>query len=124
MDKQTERKLNLLVHLANIDGIFHKSEKALIKEFLSEKGINPIDFEFIRAENEKLQDLHLIDDKNEIMFLALKLIQADKIIDRREVAFYKKLADKLGFKPELIDFFANITLERELFDQLITEWRL
>jgi len=39
------KKINLLVHLAKIDGKFEKSEKALLKSFLHEKGITGINLE-------------------------------------------------------------------------------
>ena len=118
MDKSTMRKLNLLVHLAIIDGDFHKSEKTLIHEFLIEKGFDSDDFNFLKTSNENLEDLHLIDDKLEIMYLAIKLIQADGIIDPRELEFCRKLALKLGFDPSKIDFFLDKQFTRTAFDRV------
>lgn len=122
MDTTTKRKLNLLIHLAKVDGKFHDAEKALIKEFVNEKGFSVSDFDMLHEE--EFQDVHLMDDKKEILYLALKLMQADKVIDRAELAFCRDLAQKLGYKPAVVDAFADADLDRTNFENEVAEWAI
>lgn len=122
MDKFTKRKLNLLIYLAKIDGKFHKSEKALLKEFVNEEEFDVTDFRLLEPVDEKIGDLYFIDDKQEMLFLAIKLMQADKVIDKREMAFCKEIAVKLGFNASVIDEYASKVLDRKSFDETINDW--
>ena len=124
MDACTKRKLNLLIHLARVDGKFHHAEKALIREFVKEKGFEAADFQLLQETEERFQDLQDIDDKKEVLYLAIKLMQADDVIDRKEMAFCKELALKLGYKPAFVDIFADITFDRTQFDGEIAGWRM
>jgi len=120
MDKTTQRKLNLLVHLANIDGKFHKSEKKFIQEFVADKGLNVNDFHMIKSDLD--HDLSLIEDKCELIFLAIKLIQADQVIDKKELQFCRDMALKLGYKPAIIDAYAEASFTRAEFDIDVENW--
>ena len=124
MNKYTKRKLNLLIYLANVDGKFHKAEKALLQEFVKEKGFDIGDFRLLETYDEKNHDLPLVDDKKEMLFLAIKLIQADNVIDKKELAFCKDIAAKLGYNADVIDEYAHQNLNRESFDKKIDNWLL
>ena len=125
MDDVNKKKLNLLTHLAKIDGDFHKSEQKLINEIIEQQGFNKEDFHLLDDNVDALaiahEDLH---EKEELLYLALKLIQADSIIDDTEVEFCQKLAVKLGYKPEVIDHYAHIILpDRDQFDKELDSWK-
>jgi len=119
MDNYTQRKLNVLVHLAMVDGKFHKAEKALINDFVNERGFEIDEFEMLKMPSDNLEDLKSIDDKKEMLYLAYKLIRADNIVDESEVVFYKKLASRLGYKSEVVDILRREKLTRRQFDELI-----
>jgi len=105
MNVLEKRKLNLLVHLAKVDGRFEKSEQELLKSFIQEKGLSasstngeyPIKFSDFTHSNEKI----------ELLYWALRMIQVDEVIHEKELSFCRSLALKLNFKPGVIDRFAH-----------------
>ncbi len=124
MNACTKRKLNLLIHLAKVDGKFHDAEKALIQEFVREKGFDVTDFDLLQGSEKPLKNVHQINDKKEILFLAIKLMQADDVIHNSEMAFCRKLAQKLGYKPAIIDAYAHMALDRFYFENVIHQWSI
>jgi len=122
-DVFTERKMNVLVHLAKVDGDFHKSERRLIGEIAIEKGFNVDDFNLLRESDNPLDQLDAIDDRAEMLYLSLRLIQADDVIKEEEISFCKKLATKLNYNSEVIDHFAHQPLPiRKEFDKQLSTW--
>jgi len=118
MDSLTKKKLNLLVHLAKIDGDFHKSEKALINALIISNGLDPEEFKLLSAHS--LDDVNDIEDKPEMLYLALRLIMADGRIEPREIDYCEKLASRMGYDPALIKYYAYSRLpSRAEFDQQI-----
>ncbi len=104
MDEVTRKKLNLLVHLAKIDGRFDETEKEVFNSLLSETGLSssimtdkvlPID----------LNDFKEVPTKTDILYWSLRIIKADGIIHPDEAAYCKALAVKLNYKPEVVDHF-------------------
>jgi uncharacterized tellurite resistance protein B-like protein len=108
MNTLEKRKLNLLVHLAHADGKFEKSEKELLRLFEKEKKLSAS--EHTNDHPLELSDFTHANDKIELLFWALRMMQADKIIHEQEVVFCKHLAAKLNFKSEVIDHYANQAL--------------
>lgn len=105
MDQVLQKKINLLIHLANADGHMDVSERAFLKDLLTEKGIdhrNLDDFE-----KRGLEDVHTIVDKEQALYWALQLVKVDGIIHSDEVAFCKAVAFRLKFLPEVIDEYIN-----------------
>lgn len=123
MDDIIKRKLNILIYLAKVDGKFHKAEKVLLMDFVNENGLDPNEFKLLVKNPEDLETEKII-DKGEMIYLALKLIQADNVLDQNELTFCKDLAHKLGYKPEVIDSFAGKELSREVFDLEINRWKI
>lgn len=124
MNALEKKQLNLLVHLAKVDGKFEKSEKELLKLFMAQKRLDqnysleahqPVDFSDLTGANEKI----------ELLYWALRMIQADKIIHDKEILFCKKIASKLNFKTECIDHYAHKPLPSfEIFEEEIEEYQL
>ncbi|MEQ8478089.1 DUF533 domain-containing protein [Fulvivirga sp.] len=123
MDETIKRRLNILIYLAKVDGKFHKSEKKLLQDFVKEHNLDPDEFKSLMNNPEKMETEKII-DKAEMMYLALKVINADKHLDEREIEFCKELAQKLGIKPEFVKHFANRNLSRAYFDEEIVNWYL
>ena len=104
------KKINLLLHLAHIDGHYDESEKSFLQAILREKGM---DESYIREHMVEVVDLEGIKDltcKPELLYWALKLIHADGRLHSAEIAFSKIIAHQLGFKPEVIEFFSSYSL--------------
>ena len=107
MNEILRKKLNLLVHLANVDGSFENSEREVLVSMLKETGEPNLKY----PESVKQVDLDDFSDskisKHDILYWALRLIKADGIIHADEAAYCKALAVKLNYKPEVVDFFVS-----------------
>ncbi len=99
-----KKKLNLLVHLARIDGDFHKSEREMIIRLVGNS--SAVD----EATTNPFADLDQLHDKEEILYLAIKLAQADGRVTDEEMNFCKTLASKLGFRESAAEEFVRGTL--------------
>jgi uncharacterized tellurite resistance protein B-like protein len=105
MDALTRKKINLLVHLARIDGQLDVSEQDMLHQLLKDHEIAELDWKNKSRIN--LDDYKNVPSKSEILFLALRMIRADGIIHPDEVAYCKALAIKLDFNPEIIDHYSH-----------------
>jgi uncharacterized tellurite resistance protein B-like protein len=107
MNKVLSRKINLLLHLANIDGKFHASEKELLLSILKEKGLDESFLEEHKQTTPDLETLHEFPDKTELFYWILKMIAADGEIHADEMKEAKNLAVKLGFSADAVDYFSH-----------------
>ena len=105
MDQVLQKKINLLIHLANADGNFDVSEKAFIKDLLTERGIDHKKMEAFEKSN--LNDIQTIVDKEQALYWALQLVKTDGVIHVDEIAFCKAIAFRLKFLPEVVDEYVN-----------------
>ena len=107
MNEVDKRKLNLLVHLAKVDGKYAKSERKLLQQFIAEKGLSydlleeggDLDFN-----NDYFME---VDTKIELLYWMIRTIQADHIVHEKELTFGRNLASKLNFKKEIVSYYAN-----------------
>jgi uncharacterized membrane protein YebE (DUF533 family) len=122
MDQVLQKKINLLIHLANADGHMDVSERAFLKDLLTEKGIdhrNLDDFE-----KRGLEDVHTIVDKEQALYWALQLVKVDGVIHTDEVAFCKAVAFRLKFLPEVVDEYVSKDLpEFAVFKKAVDPYR-
>jgi uncharacterized membrane protein YebE (DUF533 family) len=122
MDALLKKKINLLIHLANADGTFDVSERAYIKDLLTEKGIDHKKLDAF--EKGSLDDIHTIVDKEQALYWALQLAKADGVIHTDELAFCKAVAFRLKFLPEIIDAYVNKELpEFSVFKKEVDPYR-
>lgn len=107
MNEILRKKLNLLVHLANVDGSFENSEREVLVSMLKETGEPNMKYpESVgHVELDDFSDSKI--SKHDILYWALRLIKADGIIHADEAAYCKALAVKLNYKPEVVDFFVS-----------------
>lgn len=118
-----EKKINILIQLANADGHFDVTEKAFIKDLLIERGIDHKELKDVLAKDD-LKDIHTIVDKEQALYWALQLIKADGILHTDELAFCKAVAFRLKFMPEVVDAYKDKVLPAfELFKQEISPYR-
>jgi uncharacterized tellurite resistance protein B-like protein len=107
LDRLLHRKINLLLHLAHIDGKFHDTEKDLLRSLLREKGLEENYLEEHKSVAIRFENLNEIPEKSELLFWVLKLIHADGQLHATEVTFAKAIASQLGFKNEMIDHYKD-----------------
>jgi uncharacterized tellurite resistance protein B-like protein len=107
MDKLTVRKINLLVHLAHVDGKFHESERELLKAILKEKGLAEKYLEEHQHAPVQFEDFTSFQDKCELLFWTLKMIHADGELHEEEVNYAGKIATALGFRTALIGHYLH-----------------
>lgn len=122
MTEVLKGQIQLLISLARADGHLHKSELIFIIALMEQYKLNPSEFQHLGlSKNATATDR--INNKSEFLYLALKLIQADRIISPRELSFCRNVAMQLGFKPAVVDHFAEKELEDSLaFKKTLKTW--
>ena len=125
MDKMLFKKINLLLHLANVDGKFDRSEENLLLDILKEKGLDGSYLKEHQQETVDLKAFQEIPDKAELFYWVLKMIKADNYLHPDELAYSKTLALKLNIKPEVVDLYSNKEIPSlEEFELEIKQFRL
>lgn len=123
MNKVLEKKINILIQLANADGHFDVSEKAFIKDLLTERGVDHKELNEVLAKD-GLKDIHTIVDKEQALYWALQLLKADGILHPDELAFCKAVAFRLKFSPEIVDAYKDKELPAfHIFKQEVDPYR-
>jgi tellurite resistance protein len=121
MNEVVRKKLNLLVHLANLDGKFDQTERDVLSSMLKEAGTAIDQF----SENGKpilLSDYDNGVDKIDVLYWAIRLIKADGKIHPDELAFCKALALKLGFNLSVLDVLVSEPiLSKAEFEEKISQ---
>jgi uncharacterized tellurite resistance protein B-like protein len=105
MNKLLARKINLLLHLAKVDGHFDLAEKMLLLSILKEGGLEESYLDQHSQENVDLIGLRDVGNKEELLFWVLKLIHADGLLHPSELAYAKIVARQLNFREDVIIFF-------------------
>ena len=97
-------KLSVLVQLANIDGDFAGEEKDLIYMIGKANGISEQEIDGYVDNPEPLPPLSTMseDDKFEYLFHLVQLMKIDSQVYLSEIKFCEELAEKLGFKRNVI----------------------
>lgn len=122
MDALLRKKINLLVHLAKIDGKLDQSEQDMLLQILKEHQMDEFDWNAKTAVD--LNDFKNAPSKAEVLYLALRMVRADGIIHPDEVAYCKALSIKLDFDPALIDRYTNHEFPTlAAFKQEIKQWQ-
>jgi uncharacterized tellurite resistance protein B-like protein len=105
MNRLLTKKINLLLHLAKIDGQFADSERELLKSILREKGLQESYLHEHRQEVVNLDQIKEMPNKAELLFWVLKLIHADNHLHPSELAYSRIIARQLNFREEVVDHF-------------------
>ncbi|WP_436514474.1 TerB family tellurite resistance protein [Ekhidna sp. To15] len=97
-------KLSVLVQLANIDGDFAGEERDLIYMIGKANGIGADEINNMVENPEPLPPLSTMseDDKFEYLFHLVQLMKIDSQVYLSEIKFCEELAEKLGFKRNVI----------------------
>jgi uncharacterized membrane protein YebE (DUF533 family) len=123
MDQVLEKKINLLVRLANADGHFDVTEKAFINDLLEERGIDHRELNEVLA-SDSLKDIHTIVDKEQALYWAIQLMKADGILHTAEISFCRTIAFRLRFLPRIVEAYKDRELPAfNVFKQEIDPYR-
>ena len=122
-----KKLINVLIHLAEADNHFAREEHDLILKILERNGIPASYYDEVRNSRQPIESL---DDlpialKFEYLFSSINLIFADKNVYSSEILFSKKIAVRLGFKKDLIDYCVehyNHRSEDELKETTLTRY--
>ncbi|MEQ8907082.1 TerB family tellurite resistance protein [Ekhidna sp.] len=97
-------KLSVLVQLANIDGEFAGEERDLIYMIGKANGISADEINDMVENPEPLPPLSTMseDDRFEYLFHLVQLMKIDSQVYLSEIKFCEELAEKLGFKRNVI----------------------
>ena len=97
-------KLSVLVQLANIDGEFSGEEKDMIYMIGKANGISEDEINQLVENPEPIPPLSTLseDDKFEYLFHIVQLMKIDSQVYLSEIKFCEELAEKLGFKRNVI----------------------
>ncbi|WP_420317242.1 TerB family tellurite resistance protein [Ekhidna sp.] len=97
-------KLSVLVQLANIDGDFAGEERDLIYMIGKANGISADEINNMVENPEPLPPLSTMseEDKFEYLFHLVQLMKIDSQVYLSEIKFCEELAEKLGFKRNVI----------------------
>ena len=97
-------KLSVLVQLANIDGDFAREERALIYMIGKANGITEKEIDGYVENPEPLPPVSTMseDDKFEYLFHLVQLMKIDSQVYLSEIKFCEDLAERLGFKSNVI----------------------
>jgi len=104
-------KLSVLVQLANIDGDFAGEEKDLIYMIAKANGVSKEEVHDLIDKPEPLPPLSTLsdDDKFEYLYHIVQLMKIDNQVYLSEIKFCEEMAEKLGFKKNVIaDLSARI----------------
>lgn len=97
-------KLSVLVQLANIDDDFAGEEKDLIYMIGKANGVSEEEINSMVDNPEPLPPVSTMteDDKFEYLFHLVQLMKIDSQVFLSEIKFCEELAEKLGFKRNVI----------------------
>ncbi len=97
-------KLSVLVQLANIDDDFAGEEKSMIYMIGKANGISEKEIDNMVENPEPLPPVSTMteDDKFEYLYHIVQLMKIDSQVYLSEIKFCEELAEKLGFKRNVI----------------------
>jgi uncharacterized tellurite resistance protein B-like protein len=105
----TRELINILIHLAEADKHFARAERDLIIRIAEERHLPGEQVANLIRQPDPIStpEKMTIEERYDYLYLTIELIFADRHIFQSEIDFCKKIAPKLGFGAEAIDFFVE-----------------
>lgn len=110
-------QLNVLIHLAMVDGTISKEERQMLEQIANQNGINSEQLEEMIQFPKPIESLGALSDnvKFNYLFSIVQLMNVDEEIDRREIHFCQNMALRLGYYKEVVDeLWSEILNDKEL----------
>ena len=106
MDIVTEKKLNILIQLAEADKHFATAEREMIVRIAKERNFSEEAVNGLIRSPKPIDSLGALsqDQKFDYLNSCIELIYADHKIFESELIFVKSIAIKLGFKKSVVEY--------------------
>ena len=106
MDIVTEKKLNILIQLAEADKHFATAEREMIVRIAKERNFPEEAVNSLIRSPKPIDSLGALsqDQKFDYLISCIELIYADHKIFESELIFVKSIAIKLGFKKSVVEY--------------------
>lgn len=104
MDVILKKKINMLIHLAGVDGHFDESERAFIYNICLRHGVDLDLIGYLIAEPEPIEDIDKLPHDTAVDYLteSILLMMVDGKVLPTEVKFCIDIGERLGFKREAV----------------------
>lgn len=114
MDVVLKMQLNVLIHLALVDGQITKEEKKLLESIAGKRGITSSQLKEMIQYPKPIESLGALsnDLKFEYLYSIVQLMNIDDEIDQREIHFCQNMALRLGYYKEVVE---------ELWSEMLTD---
>jgi uncharacterized tellurite resistance protein B-like protein len=127
MDIVTEKKLNILIQLAEADKHFATAEREMILRIAKERNFAEETVNKLIRSPQPIDSLGALtsDQKFDYLNSCIELIYADHKIFESELIFVKSIAIKLGFKKRVVEFLIqnyNKKPQTELKTQVFSDY--
>ena len=98
-------QLNILIHLAQVDGEITEPELSLLKQIASQHGVSDFELQEMIKYPKPIESLGALsnDLKFDYLYSIVQLMNIDGDIDEREIHFCQNMAVRLGYYTEVID---------------------
>jgi len=115
MDVVLKMQLNVLIHLAMIDGQFSKEEKNTLENIAAKHGVSSQELDEMIQYPKPIESLGALsnDVKFEYLYSIVHLMNIDEDIDQREIHFCQNMAVRLGYYKEVVDELWSEILENK-----------
>lgn len=115
MDVVLRMQLNVLIHLAMVDGQISKEEKNTLEAIASKHDVSPVLLEEMIQYPKPIESMGALsnDVKFEYLYSIVHLMNIDEEIDQREINFCQNMAVRLGYYKEVIDELWTEILENK-----------
>ena len=117
MDIVLKMQLNVLIHLAMVDGQITKEERESLENIAANHGVTSSQLEDMIRFPKPIESLGALsnDVKFDYLFSIVHLMNVDDEVDQREIHFCQNLAVRLGYYKEVIDeLFTEILENKDL----------
>ncbi len=113
MDVVLKMQLNVLIHLAMVDGQISKEERECLENIASNHGVSPRELQQMIEYPKPIESLGALsnDLKFEYLYSIVHLMNVDEEVDQREIHFCQNMALRLGYYKEVIDELWSELLE-------------
>ncbi len=115
MDVVLRMQLNVLIHLAMVDGQISKEEKKTLEAIASKHNVSPVQLEEMIQYPKPIESMGALsnDVKFEYLYSIVHLMNIDDEIDQREINFCQNMAVRLGYYKEVVDELWTEILENK-----------
>lgn len=98
-------QLNILIHLARVDGVISEEEKSMLNKIANQNGISSAQLEEMIEHPKPIESLGALssDVKFDYLYSIVQLMNIDEEIDQREIHFCQNMALRLGYHTGVID---------------------